>query len=169
MKTIFTLVLCMCLGFMSAQNAMFVHTADAGNISADASYISHPDLDGNPSAQILISHSWNPPGSSGVYNDNNTGVFYSNAQNQWGVYNESGAGMVLGSSYNIYIGDGDVILHIADLANQAANPTYSIINHPDLNGNPNARMVLTTYFTPNGVRNNHCFDGGFNKRRFRTN
>jgi hypothetical protein len=169
MKTIFTLVLCMCLGFMSAQVAMFVHTATAGNISADASYISHPDLDGNPSAQILISHSWNPPGSSGVYNDHNTGVFYSNAQNQWGVYNESGSGMVVGSSYNIYIGDGDVILHIADLANQATNPTYSVINHPDLNGNPNARMVLTTYFTPNGLRNDHTYAVWYNDTTDRWN
>jgi len=162
MKTIFTLVLCMCLGLMTAQDAMFVHTATAGNISADASYISHPDLDGNPDAEILISHSWNPPGSSGVYNDNNTGVFYSNSQNQWGVYNESGAGMVVGSSYNVYIGDGDVVLHIADLANQAANPVYSIINHPDLNGNPNARIVLTTYFNPNGLRNDHPYAVWYN-------
>ncbi|MBL4663961.1 MAG: T9SS type A sorting domain-containing protein [Flavobacteriaceae bacterium] len=162
MKTIFTLVLCMCLGFMSAQNAMFVHTANAGNISADASYIDHPDLNGNPSAEILVSHSWNPPGSTGVYNDNNTGVFYSNAQNKWGVYNESGASMVVGSSYNIYIGNGDVVLHIADLANQAANPVYSIINHPDLNGNPNARIVLTTYFDPNGLRNDHTYAVWYN-------
>jgi len=169
MKTIFTLVLCMCLGFMSAQDAMFVHTATAGNISADASYISHPDLDGNPDAQILISHSWNPPGSSGVYNDNNTGVFYSNSQNQWGVYNESGAGMVVGSSYNVYIGDGDVVLHIADLANQATNPVYSIINHPDLNGNPNARIVLTTYFNPNGLRNDHSYAVWYNNTTDRWN
>jgi len=159
----------MCIGFMSAQNAMFVHTATAGNISADASYITHPDLDGNPSAQILISHNWNPPGSGGVYNDNNTGVFYSNGQNKWGVYNESGAAMVVGSSYNVYIGDGDVVLHIADLANQAANPVYSIINHPDLNGNPNARMVLTTYFNPNGLRNDHPYAVWYNNSTDRWN
>jgi len=169
MKTIFTLVLCMCLGLMTAQDAMFVHTATAGNISADASYISHPDLDGNPSAQILVSHTWNPPGSGGVYNDNNTGVFYSSTQNQWGVYNESGASMVVGSSYNVYIGSGDVVLHIADLANQATNPVYSVINHPDLNGDPNARIVLTTYYNPNSLRNDHTYAVWYNNTTDRWN
>ncbi|MEM7087768.1 MAG: T9SS type A sorting domain-containing protein [Bacteroidota bacterium] len=158
MKTIFTLVLCMCLGFMSAQNSMFVHTATAGNISADASFITHPDLDGNPNAKILVTHTWNPPGSGGVYNQEVTGVFYSNGENQWGVYNESGVPMTVGSSYNIYIAQGPgTVLHVADIANQGSVDSYSIVNHPDLNGNPNARLLLTTYYNENGVRNNHNY------------
>lgn len=168
MRTFFTLLLLICVSVVSAQN-MFVHTATAGNISADASFIDHPDLNGNPNAEILISHNWNPSGAAGVYNDNNTGVFYSNSQNQWGVYNESGAAMTLGSSYNIYIGDGDVVLHIADLANQATNPVYSVINHPDLNGNPNAKVLLTTYFNPNGLRNNHSYAVWYNDTTDRWN
>jgi len=168
MKTIFTLLISLCLTTVSAQN-MFVHTATAGNISADASFIDHPDLNGNSGAQILVSHNWNPPGSAGVYNDNNTGVFWSAGQDKWGVYNENASAMVLGSSYNIYIGDGDVVLHIADLANQATNPVYSVINHPDLNGNPNARMVLTTYFNPNNLRNDHTYAVWYNDATDRWN
>jgi hypothetical protein len=146
---------------MSAQE-MFVHTATAGNISADASYIDHPDLNGNPNAKILVSHNWNPPGSTGVYNDNNTGVFYSNAQSKWVVYNENSNNMIVGSSYNVYIGNGDVVVHIADLANQASNPAYSVINHPDLNGDPSARVLLTNYFNPNGLRNDHTYAVWYN-------
>ncbi len=168
MKTIFTLLAALCISVVSAQN-MFVHTATAGNISADASYIDHPDLNGNPNAEILVSHNWNPPGSAGVYNDNNTGVFYSAGQSKWGVYNENGAAMVVGSSYNVYIGSGDVVLHIADLANQATNPVYSVINHPDLNGNPNARIVLTTYFNPNSLRNDHTYAVWYNNTTDRWN
>jgi hypothetical protein len=168
MKTIFTILAALCISLVSAQN-MFVHTATAGNISADASYIDHPDLNGNPNAKILVSHNWNPPGSGGVYNNNNTGVFYSNGENKWGVYNENASAMIVGSSYNIYIGDGDVVLHIADLANQASNPVYSVINHPDLNGNPNARIVLTTYFNPNGLRNDHTYAVWYNNTTDRWN
>lgn len=168
MKTIFTLLAVLCMSVVSAQN-MFVHTATAGNISADASYIDHPDLNGNPNAEILVSHNWNPPGSGGVYNDNNTGVFYSNGQSKWGVYNESGAAMIQGTSYNVYIGSGDVVLHIADLANQATNPVYSVINHPDLNGNPNAKIVLTTYYNPNSLRNDHTYAVWYNNTTDRWN
>lgn len=168
MKTIFTLLVSLCITAVTAQN-MFVHTATAGNISADASFIDHPDLNGDPDAKILVTHNWNPPGSAGVYNDNNTGVFYSNSQSKWGVYNENGSAMTLGSAYNVYIGDGDVVLHIADLANQATNPVYSVINHPDLNGNPNAKIVLTTYFNPNGLRNDHTYAVWYNDTTDRWN
>lgn len=158
MKTIFTLILSMLVSVAIAQGPVFVHTATAGNISADASFISHPDLDGNPNAELIVTHSWNPPGSAGVYNTEQTGVFYSNSENKWGVYNESGAAMVLGSSYNIYIGQGgDTSLHIADLANQGSVDSYTVLNHPDLNGNPNARLYIQTYFNPNGLRNNHPY------------
>jgi len=162
MKTIFTFILALLISATTFGQNMFVHTATAGNISADATYIDHPDLNNNPAAQILISHNWNPPGSGGIYNDNVTGVFYSNSQSKWGIYNESSDAMVEGSSYNVYIGNGDVVLHIADLANQASNPVYSVINHPNLNGNPDAQLVLTTYFTPNGLRNDHNYSVWYN-------
>jgi hypothetical protein len=168
MKTIFTFLAALCITAVSAQN-MFVHTATAGNISADASFIDHPDLNGNPNAKILVSHNWNPPSSGGVYNDNNTGLFYSNGQNKWSVYNENASPMIEGSSYNIYIGENDVVLHIADLANQATNPVYSVINHPDLNGNPNAKIVLSTYFNPNSLRNDHTYAVWYNDSTDRWN
>jgi hypothetical protein len=142
---------------MSAQE-MFVHTATAGNISSDASFIDHPDLNNNPNAKLIVTHSWNPPGSTGVFNEQFTGLFYSASENKWTVYNESGNAMIVGSSYNIYIGQGsDVNLHIADLANQGSVDSYTVLNHPDLNGNPNARIVLSTYYNPNSLRNNHPY------------
>ncbi|MDT0555842.1 DUF7452 domain-containing protein [Patiriisocius hiemis] len=158
MKPIFTFFLLLFTTIIFAQDNMFVHTATPANISADASFIDHPLLNNNPTAQLIVSHNWNPPGSTGVYNDNITGVFYSNSQNRWGVYNESGASMLDGSSYNIFIGQStDITLHIADLANQDTNPIYSILNHPNLNGNPDAQVILTTYYNPNGIRNNHNY------------
>lgn len=159
MKTI-TLLFTAILFSMSsvAQDQFFVHTATAGTISADASFIDHPDLNGNPGAQILVSHNWNPSGGPGVYNDFNTGVFYSVSESKWGVYNEGGAAMTVDSSYNIYIGDGsDVFLHIADAGAVGSSPIYSVLDHPSINNNPNAVITLTTYFNPNGLRNNETY------------
>ena len=158
MKTIFTFLLSMLVSVALAQDPAFVHTATAGNISGDASFISHPDLDGNPNARLIVTHTWNPPGSAGVYNTHQTGVFYSAGLNQWSVYNESGAPMIVGSSYNIYIGQGsDTSLHIADVGNQGAIDSYTVLNHPDLNNNPNARLFIQTYYNPNSLRNDHPY------------
>lgn len=161
MKTIFTLLMSLLMTFAIAQNHMFVHTATAGNIQLDLTVIDHPDLNGNATAKLLITHNWNPGGSGGTWNDNTTGAFYDGAQ--WGIYNENQTGMTVGSSYNVYIAQGlEVVLHIADLANQGTNDAYSVINHPDLNANPNARILLTTYYNPNSLRNDHNYGVWYN-------
>ena len=98
MKFIFTFLLSLSLSIAMAQNTMFVHTATAGNISADLSYIDHPDLNGNPSAQLVVSHVWNPPGSSGVYNTHRTGLYYDSIEGKWGVYNEDASSCAVGCS-----------------------------------------------------------------------
>ncbi|MEM7187344.1 MAG: T9SS type A sorting domain-containing protein, partial [Bacteroidota bacterium] len=108
--------------------------------------------------QILVTHNWNPSNGTGVYNVQETGVFYNAGQNQWMVYNESGAPMVVNSSYNVYIGQGaETSLHIADIANQGSVDSYTVLNNPDLNGNPNARVYIQTYYNPNSLRNNHPY------------
>ncbi|MEL6810870.1 MAG: T9SS type A sorting domain-containing protein [Bacteroidota bacterium] len=158
MRTLFTLFLSLFVTVAIAQNQMFVHTATAGNIASDASFIDHPDLNNNPDAELIVVHNWNPPGTGGVYNTNETGLFYNEPAQSWMVYNENGSNMIVGSSYNIYIGEpGDITLHIADLANQGSVDSYSVINHPDLNGNPNAHIALSTYYNPNGLRNDHPY------------
>ena len=141
-----------------AQDSFFVHTATAPTISSDLTWIDHPDLNDNPDADIVISHSWNPPGSAGVYNTNNSGLFYGVGQGQWGIYNENGSAMIEGSSYNVYIGNGtDVYVHIADLANQGTDDSYSVLNHPDINNNPDAIITLTTYYNPSSLRNDKSY------------
>ncbi|MCH9660053.1 MAG: T9SS type A sorting domain-containing protein [Bacteroidetes bacterium] len=163
MKTIFTFLTLLLTTITVAQTSMFVHTAEASTISADASFIDHPDLNGNPDAKILISHNWNPAGASGIYNDNNTGAFYSAGQSQWAVYNEDGSSMIENSAYNIYIAQGsEVFLHIADAANQGSSDSYSVLSHPDLNNNPDANIILTTYYNPNSMRNDFNYSVWYN-------
>lgn len=158
MKTIFTFLLALMTTVIFAQDAMFVHTATAGNTSGNVSYITHPDLDNNPGAKIVVSHNWNPGGVGGVYNDKSTGVWYNSGLGQWSVFNEDISAMVMGSSYNVYILQNiHAITHIATLANQGSSDSYSIVNHPLLNGNPAASAVLTNYWNPNAVYNDNNY------------
>lgn len=164
MKTIFTFFLLLFSMTFFAQDIMFVHTATAGNISADLTIIDHPSLNGNPSAELVVSHVWNPPGSPGIYNEHRTGLYYDGSN--WGVYNEDSTNIVEGSSYFIYLQEGsNMYVHVADAGNQGSDPSYTVLNHPDINGNPKANVVVTTYYNPNSSRNDVTYgtwyDGAF--------
>ncbi|WP_203293833.1 T9SS type A sorting domain-containing protein [Luteirhabdus pelagi] len=154
MKTIFTLLL-MLLSLLSfAQAHVFVHTAMASNISGDASFIDHPLLNENPGAQLVVSHVWNPPGLSGVYNNNRTGVYYSDVEEKWSVYNENATNMIEGSSYFVYVEQGgEVYMHTATVDNQGGSNSYTVLDHPDINGDPEAQVVVSTYYNGGNSRN----------------
>ncbi len=154
MKTTFTLLLLLMTLTGVAQDATFVHTVTPANTSADLSYIDHPMLNNNPSAQLVVSHVWNPPGSAGVYNTHRTGLFYDSTEQKWGVYNEDASNIINGSSYFVYVEQNNEIFeHIATLANQGSSTSYTVLDHPDLNGDPEAQVVITTYYNPNSSRN----------------
>ncbi|WP_339696058.1 T9SS type A sorting domain-containing protein [uncultured Marixanthomonas sp.] len=157
MKTIFTFLGMLLFTAVLAQDKIFVHTATTENISADATFIDHPDLNGNPSAGILEVHNFSP---LGVYNDRATGLFYSSTQNKWTIYNEDSSPMVENSSYNVYIGDpSNFITHIATVGNQGSFGGYTtVIDDPDFNGSdPGPYAVFSTYYNPNSERNDNQF------------
>ena len=51
------------------------------------------------------------------------------------------------------------VIHVAGPGNQGSSPSYSIVDHPALNGNPDAIAVSTNYWNPNAVYND--FNYGF--------
>ena len=145
MKTIFTFLGMLLFTVALAQDKVFVHTATAGNISADATFLDHPDLNGNSSANFIVTHNLNNGGVQ--YNDHITGTFYNGTQ--WLVYNEDGSDMVEGSSYNIYIPQGGKMISA-----EAGGASYTIeLNDPAINDDPNAVIVYSTYYNPNSMRN----------------
>ena len=154
MKTITTVLLLLMTLTGIAQDATFVHTVTPGNTSGDLSLIDHPLLNNNPTAQLVVSHVWNPPGSSGVYNTHRTGLYYDATENKWGVYNEDANNIVNGSSYFVYVEqNSEVYQHVTSLSNQGTSDAYTVLSHPDLNGNPEAQVVVSTYYNPNASRN----------------
>lgn len=146
MKAIFTLLLAFSVSFMMAQDKVFVHTATAGNISGNVTYLDHPDLNGNPSANIIITHNLSNGGTQ--YNNKVSGSWYDGAQ--WTVFNEDVSAVTEGSSYNIYIPIGGKLI-----TEQADGSDYThIIDDVAINNNPNAVIVYSTYWNPSGVYNN---------------
>ena len=134
------------------KDLIFVHTATTTNSTANVTYLDHPDLNNNPDAKIVFNHFWN----NGIYNDKATGLWYDGSS--WTIYNEDTTEMTEGSSYNVYIAkEGELITHIANVANQGSSDSYSVIDHPQLNGNPNAIVVISTIYNPNNVYNNNNY------------
>ena len=139
-------------------DTMFIHVATAANISNAASYIDHPDLNANPNAMLVVSH------RLGIYNDKITGLWYNSGNQRWAVFNEDASPMLVDSQYNVYIKGNiaNVIVHIASATNQGSSPSYTVIDEPSINGNPNPFLVLTSYWSPNSVYNNYNYGFWYN-------
>jgi hypothetical protein len=136
----------------------FVHEADAGNITGNYTLIDHAGINGDPDALVIVTQNWNPPASAGVYNDHAIGVFYSAAALKWAIFNQDVAAMPVGAAFNVLVLD-DLRwshLHSADALNTTGNRTF--IDHPALNGNPDALVQVTPNWNPGnstGVYNDH--------------
>ncbi len=154
MKTLFSIIIALICTSIFAQDAMYVHTTTASNITGNFTTLDHPDLNNNPSACINYVHNWNPEGPTGVYNDNPDGLWYNPGSEKWTIYNEITANdMIVGASFNIYIAeDGQCIDHIATEANIFGSSTD--IDDVLFNGaNPGPYAFMNTYFNPNQVYN----------------
>ena len=156
MRTIFTIMLSLFLTICIAQDKTFVHEATAANISSNGTVIYHPDLNNNPNAKIVFSHRYDPAG--GVLNPNVTGLWYSDLENRWVIYNEDfNEPMQVGTLFTLFIADqAEVFTHVASLANQGTTVKLTVLDHPLLNGfNPGPYAVFSNYFNPNQVYNNN--------------
>jgi hypothetical protein len=135
-----------------------IQTAASGNTAGSSTYITHAITDFNSWALVLFTPTWNLPGANGVYNNHNTGVFYSWGGvwgGKWAIFNQDGASMAAGASFNTrfigYPGDG-AFVHVAggdNMPNLSSN--YTWINNPLTNGNPNAIILVTPNFNPYGL------------------
>ena len=137
-------------GMDSVRETIITHIANASNISGNLTVIDHPLLNGNPDAKIVVSHNWE---AAGQLDEKEEGVWYNGSN--WTIYNEDQSAMAVDNAFNVYIaGTGsNVITQIATAANSGGTPSFSIINDAAVNGDPNAIIVLDTYWNPNSVYN----------------
>ncbi len=161
MKKIILLLTVFATTLFYAQDKIYVHTATASNIDSNATYIDHPDLNGNPSANFVFKHVWNPNGAgTGTYNDHVDGMWYDDGANKWLIYNEDGVNMVPGAQFFVYIGSNNAnfITHIADAAHVGIFDSFTVIDDPDFNNiNPGPYAVMSNSWSGNFNPHNYGF------------
>mgnify|MGYP000134401217 CR=1 FL=1 len=127
-----------------------MHVASPANKMENGTFISHPDLDSEPTALFLVTQNWNPGGGiAGIYNDNALGVLY---ETRWFILNQDDTSPIPDdAAFNMQILNGaNDFVHIADAANSSGNTTT--LSHPALDGNPNATIQVTQIISPgNGI------------------
>jgi len=120
----------------------FAHSATSQNVDGYRTFINHPELNGNPDAIFLYSHL----NSVGIGNDNITGLQYFN--DKWSIFNQDlSTSIPLGSDYFIVIPGNQQLTFIHTTSNQNGTSAYSVIDHPDLNGNPSAKLFVSHNLT----------------------
>jgi hypothetical protein len=97
-----------------------------------------------------------PTWTSGVYNNHPTGVWFDGSQ--WWVYNEDFAAMPAGVAFNVHFCDpkDGAYIHYANPSNTTGD--YTVLDNPNLNGQPGAKVLVTHNWNPPGATatyNNH--------------
>lgn len=137
---------------------VFVQKRAASDVSY-ATMIDHPLLNNNPNAIFLVTPNWNPGNGSGIYNNHAIHVWYNAIAGKWLIRNQNSASMSVGAGFNVLIPPpgANVFVHKATASNITSN--FTDLDHPLLNGNPNAIFLVTQNYNPggsvSGTFNNH--------------
>ncbi|WP_339696118.1 T9SS type A sorting domain-containing protein [uncultured Marixanthomonas sp.] len=128
---------------------VFTHIATLANTSAHITSMDNPLLNGqDPGPFLAMSHYYNP---NNVYNTGNYGQYYASGLRR--LYNEDQTTAVpLGAAFKVLV-DGGVGSTRTEHTSSASNITgnWTIIDHSDLNGNPDATFVMSHYWGVNGA------------------
>ena len=122
--------------------------------SSYALQLDNAAINDNPNAVLVYGTYWNP---SGVRNDNNYGFWYDGTR--WNIYNnETTTSIPANAAFNILIDDGtggaDYFIHDA----VAPTSNYTTIDHPSLNGKPNAFPIVSHNWGTSGDPSNILLD-----------
>ncbi len=131
--------------------SVITHISTAANQGSAGSYtteIDDPNFNGlDPGPFAIISTYFNP---NSVSNLHLYSFFYDEATNRRVVYNREGTAIPEGAAFKILVnGDEGVtpFTHVTDVTNNFGHRTT--LDHPDLNGNPNATFVFSHYWGMN--------------------
>ena len=125
----------------------FVVTANAGNTLLHQLWLDHHALNSRPGAKLFVTPNRNPGGGAGVYNNTVIGVWYETGTGRWAIFNQDRSAMPIGASFNVLVADDRLASsqpayeHPATFGSIASN--YTRLDHPQLNGNPDASLLVT--------------------------
>jgi hypothetical protein len=128
----------------------YVHSVTEVNVDGNVTYLLESPASLDHNTLVFKTNNWNPGGIGGVYNNYNTGVYYTG--DIWTIYNENGDNQVMDASYNILMPGTNMtsFIQTATLENQQGITSYSFLDHPQLNGHPEAIVILTHNWNPPG-------------------
>ncbi|MCR9183330.1 MAG: T9SS type A sorting domain-containing protein [Flavobacteriaceae bacterium] len=134
-----------------------LHSGDAIHPDPVYSIVNHPVLNGNPSAIAVMSTYWNP---SGVWNNANYGFWYDDVggADEWIIYNEGLNTIPADAGFFVATENPNVasMRHQATGSNISNN--WTTIDHPLLNGDPNAIFVFSHNWGVSGQSSNVVLD-----------
>lgn len=145
-------VICLLWGSAAvAQPVAFRHTSAVGNISNNFTILDHASTNDRPNALLFATTDY---GSSGPYHDKVIGVWYNNGR--WTIFNQDRGTMPQGVLFNVLVVEpGDrAFVHRASTTNTTGHVTY--IDHPRLNGNARARLLVAQNWGSAGPYNNNA-------------
>lgn len=146
MKTIFTSLLLFVLIAVNAQNEFFVHKATSATIVGNATLIDHPFLNNNPGAYFVVSHAWNPPGGSNVYNNKISGLYYSSDYAKWVIYNQDTTEFIPDTNFFVYIPEAGYGAEFT-VTDANSDGLYAYLDYLGTNGEPDAVVVVNPIYT----------------------
>ncbi len=144
-----------------ANKSVFTHTATDANSRGDYTYISHPAIDGDPNAVVLVAQSTDRANARGASYDHNIGVWYEGInEKKWAIFNQDRAAIPAGATFEVIIPKAsETLVHYAKLGNTVGNRTY--LNNPLIVGEPDALLTVIQNWNPGGGRgvyNDHPID-----------
>ncbi len=141
------------LGEPLPRGSNWTHVTASGNVVGQSTRIDDPALDGDPSAFFLTTQRWDS--ATSVYNDHTIGVWYSGATDRWNIFNQDIAPMPVGAFFNVLVPNSGATKFLATATPASITANYMHLDHPALNGNPDAFVFLTQNYSGVGVYNDH--------------
>lgn len=133
-------------------STVFKHTATVSNVFLTHTIIDNPATNGKPNALLYLSHNWGVSG--GVYNNKAVGVFYDDAKQKWGIFNENLTAFPVGAVYNVFVvesSNANAFIHTTG-PTPAFNNYLTLLNETQIPSD--ATLFITHNLSPYGVTNN---------------
>ena len=134
------------------QASHFILTATSANTTGDAVFINNLATNDEPGALLYVSPNYDPGGVNGTYDNSPIGVYYDSGSNAWSVFNENGADIPAGASFNVLVepaATADAFSVTASSSNSAGDTVF--ISSGATNSLPNDVLQATQVY--NGALN----------------
>lgn len=127
----------------------FQHNVTTTNTVGHITYLDNPLSNGNPSAIVTATHLW-----KGTYNRSDIGVWYDSSRAKWAIFNEdTSVAMSSGMAFSVNVQTASRFTFTTVVPGSTVGHT-AVIDHPLLNGNPNAMVVITKNWSAASIYNN---------------